>query len=654
MKAFLWLFFLSILADIPSFPQSSSSTDSLEQLLASGGQDSSRVLLLNELANKYLASQPTKAKELAEESVLLASKINFLRGKAVALICLGDYHFRQSNYANAIDYGTQSLKVATGLRDSLYMADAYRLLGNTHTFGLKQYDLALDYQLKGLKIFLQRSDSKRIAALYGSITWIYAITNQSLTEAHNLADKGILLSRELKNYQLLSYNFNSKGLLFFREGRLDSSLVNFKKSNEAAALADDKAVIAYNKSIMGNIYLQLKNYQKAIAIFKQSLDESKLLNVREVMKDAYDGLAKAYQATHQYEAAYDFHCKYTDLKDSLVNWETTQKAIFFRFSFEEEKREAKIAQLEKERRQSEKEKKAYVIFFSAIFLMLLAGTGLIIANNRQKKRANLILQEKNTEIEVQNEELVQSREEIASQRDIVADQNHKLKQINNTKDKLFSIISHDLRGPIASLRSLLGLVVCDKVTDAELKMLMPKLNQNVGGIQDTLENLLEWSRSQMDGLKSSPKKLDLHVSVKQTVLLFNEAASTKRISLIDNSTPAQIIADENHVHLILRNLVNNAIKFTTAGGLVTINTARKNEFVELSISDSGIGISPENLSKLFAKDTYSISYGTQGEKGTGLGLSLCKEMAEANGGKITVNSEVGKGSTFYVYLMASP
>ncbi len=606
------------------------------------------------MAEKYMASQPPKAKYFAEESFALANELNFLRGKIIALNKLSDYHFRQSNYANAVDYATQALRMATQAKDSLLMADSYRLLGNTNTFGLKQYDQALDYQQKALEIYERRNDKGRMAALYGSITWIYAITNKHIMEAHQLADKGILISRELKNYQMLSYNYNSKGLLFFKEEKFDSALVSLRLSSVAAERVNDKAVISFNKSIIGYVFFRQKKYLQAVEIYEQALKEGKQLNVREVEKEAYAGLSKAYAALRQYDLAYDFHVKYVQLKDSLVNWETTQKTIAFRIGYEEEKKEAKIIQLESENRLAKSEKRNYIIFFSTLFLLFLAVIGSVISNNRQRRVANILLKEKNEEIETQNEELHQSREEITTQRDLVSGQNNQLKQVNFTKDKLFSIIGHDLRGPIASLKALLSLVARNEVTGDELKMLTPRLNQSVGSLQEMLENLLHWSRSQMEGLKSSPRQLDLSLEVEKVLLLFVEAASIKNISISCHiESTLKVFADENHVSLIFRNLINNAIKFTPKNGTIKITASRQDEFVEIVIADSGIGISSDRLARLFEVNVHYTSQGTQGEKGTGLGLLLCKEMAEANGGRIAASSELEKGSIFYVYLKAT-
>src|SRR6187551_2286739 len=161
-----------------------SAIDSLKILLGTSRKDSGRVEILNELAFKYLAYQPKLAKKNAEDALSLAKELNFVSGEIKALHRLGEYEFRQSNYARSVEYTSRSLKLAEHVKDSLAMAHAYRTIGNSYTFGFKQYDLALEYQLKAFEIFKHKKDKRSIASFCGNITWIYAITNKKLKEAH--------------------------------------------------------------------------------------------------------------------------------------------------------------------------------------------------------------------------------------------------------------------------------------------------------------------------------------------------------------------------------------------------------------------------------------------------------------------------------------
>lgn len=224
-----------------------------------------------------------------------------------------------------------------------------------------------------------------------------------------------------------------------------------------------------------------------------------------------------------------------------------------------------------------------------------------------------------------------------------------LSQINATKDKLFSIIAHDLRKPIASLKGVLQLFDNQSLSQSEFVELSKQLQQNVDNIHAMLENLLLWSLSQMNGIKPHFRKFNIAETVSETIALFGEMAHQKQIKLLI-SIDAQLIAfaDENQILTIIRNLLNNAIKFTPVNGKVEILGSTEDKAITLTFSDSGSGIKPEDLPNIFSKP--KLNLGTKGERGTGLGLVLCKELIEQNKGSISVSSQYGQGSTFKISL----
>jgi signal transduction histidine kinase len=235
-------------------------------------------------------------------------------------------------------------------------------------------------------------------------------------------------------------------------------------------------------------------------------------------------------------------------------------------------------------------------------------------------------------------------------------QTEQLSIANQTKDKLFSIIGHDLRNPIASLSSLLDLIAKNHVSHEEFKLLAPELQRNVKNMFTTLENLLQWSKTQLNNIETNPQRLVIQDLIQEQFGLFEATANKKTIQLISqlSSCRCEPYADQNHVRLVLRNLIGNALKFTHEGGLITISCHNKlqntNPMIEVVITDTGIGMSSNNIIKIFDKGETFTTYGTTGEKGTGLGLLLCKEMIEKNGGQIWVESEIGKGSSFHFTL----
>jgi len=232
--------------------------------------------------------------------------------------------------------------------------------------------------------------------------------------------------------------------------------------------------------------------------------------------------------------------------------------------------------------------------------------------------------------------------------------NKDLTDANNTKDKMFSIISHDLLGPIGNIKESLEVIVSGEVTMDEKNMqsFLQSVWASVGSSYSLLENLLFWARSQQGRLAHKPKKINLSTLIKDTIHLLKGVASQKSIQLKSNlQTEEMVFADRNAVKTILRNLMSNAIKFTEANGLITIDAKKQDDgFLLISLADNGIGMDQKTKDNLFQKFKNEPRWGTDGEKGVGLGLVITREFVEKHRGTIWVNSEVEKGSTFYFTL----
>jgi len=228
-------------------------------------------------------------------------------------------------------------------------------------------------------------------------------------------------------------------------------------------------------------------------------------------------------------------------------------------------------------------------------------------------------------------------------------QKKELEDLNTTKDKFFSIISHDMRGiftPIVGSSDLIKRMVA-KYDDDRLKKFSNNLSISIRNALKLFDNLLEWSRLQQGRMAFDPSKISLTELVGQTIDLFSEHQKNKNIQLINNINEIyHVSGDEDMIKTVIRNLVSNALKFTRSEGTITLDAKRKDDFIEVSVSDSGIGMNSEKIDELFTLKKSKSSKGTDGERGTGLGLILCKDFVEKHGGKIWVNSIVGKGTTF--------
>jgi len=222
-----------------------------------------------------------------------------------------------------------------------------------------------------------------------------------------------------------------------------------------------------------------------------------------------------------------------------------------------------------------------------------------------------------------------------------------LKELNTTKDKLFSIIAHDLRTPFTNIIGLTGLLIDNSIDFEESEKYIKILNSSAKNTLILLDNLLNWAKSQTGQLIFKPEKIIISNVIQEIIALNKLHADTKSISVsYTSSNDLEVFADANMLRTVLRNLISNAIKFTNTGGHVNIKSILKNNHVEISISDNGIGMNEEKHKFLFEIISNTTTLGTANENGSGLGLVLCKEFVNKNGGTIWAESEEGKGSCF--------
>ena len=236
-------------------------------------------------------------------------------------------------------------------------------------------------------------------------------------------------------------------------------------------------------------------------------------------------------------------------------------------------------------------------------------------------------------------------------------QREELDRLNATKDRLFSVIGHDLRGPFMGLLGALELLR-DSAEDMDpqtQRELIANLYDSAEKTYHLLENLLEWSRTQQKAVEVHQRPVSLRELIADTVQLFQASARQKQIELtVDVPEGLIAYADRDMISTVVRNLVNNAIKFTDAGGSVTVSGCDQGEVVVFEVRDSGVGMDHEDVERLFELGGTESRLGTGGEKGTGLGLLLAREYVVRNGGSIRVESEPDEGSTFRVTLPAAP
>jgi signal transduction histidine kinase len=353
-----------------------------------------------------------------------------------------------------------------------------------------------------------------------------------------------------------------------------------------------------------------------------------LIKSHNLLADIYFEQGKRDEAFQQIKLANQF-------KDTLYSAERNGQIEEMQSLYELGNKESTIRLLEQEnalRQQQVKSQRSFTIFLLVGIVLLLLLIFVLGRIRVLQKRANNVLEIKNRAIEQQKEEMELQAES--------------LQQLNRLKSKLFSVISHDLRGPISNLQSLLELITNRTMQPEEFFAISDKLKANLNVTQRTLENLLNWSLSQMEGIKTEQEKIEIKNLLDDACHLMEEVAQRKNV-IVTNTTasPIDVLADPNQIQLILRNLIHNAIKFSKTDGKVIVSATSDGHQCCVQVKDFGIGMTRVEIGMILASQEYFTKAGTQQEKGTGLGLLLCKEFIMRHGGTLNIESVPGQETT---------
>jgi signal transduction histidine kinase len=253
-------------------------------------------------------------------------------------------------------------------------------------------------------------------------------------------------------------------------------------------------------------------------------------------------------------------------------------------------------------------------------------------------------------LEIRNQELLEENLIISRQKSQIEEQSHRLDEMNKNKDKLFSIIGHDLRGPLNSFLAFSHLLInhVDSLSKEEIKKMSAELNDSLANLKILLENLLDWSRSQIGHVDFTPTEFEFSQIIQYNVEALTSLATIKKITIESRlAEPIIVFAHRHSINSVINNVLSNAIKFTPIGGEIAIDGRIDGRYLEVCFHDSGVGMSPHVMANLFQIGSKISTLGTANEKGTGLGLILTKEFIEKNAGSIWVESKEGIGSSFY-------
>ena len=643
-----------------------------------------------------LGNQGVSYKQNQEDSlkVLLQSKRDSSRISTLVSLC---WKLRNASPSESIKYGTEAIDLANQYKDYSNLAKAYSFVGVAYRI-MGKYSKAVDYYYMGLEIADQHEIPEQAGYAHLNLANLYIYQELPALAFENLK-KAESIARKIDNKPMLAYVFQYNGRIYCLDGKLDSALISYQKSLSLRQGFKQLPEQATCYKYIGDIYFQKGDFLTALQNYNLSLEKidkqkdkdlyANLLikksqifinenNFTEASVKAHEGLKIANQIgadmsirdalqvlvatslkTEDYKTASDYQKRIIQYNDTLFSKQLSEKIFLLEYQLERQQRNTKIDLLNKDNAIKELRIKRIGIIsigLTSIIVLLVAVFFILLKLLKQRRDHENLL-------ELQNKEIVKQRNSIEQQNRKLIDANEKLekseeelKRIVQTKDKLFSIIAHDLRNPFTALTGLTEILhdKADTIEATERNVYVSMINESSHKLLRLIENLLEWARSQTGTLKLVNTNLILKSLADDVIKIYITQAETKGIIII-NEIPDDIsvFADHEILAIIIRNLISNGIKYTQKGGKVTLTAYRESGNTVLKISDSGIGMSHEVLEKLFKIEETFPTAGTSNEAGTGLGLVICKEFTETLGGTIAVESSVGKGTSFYVTLNAS-
>ncbi len=600
-------------------------------VLAFDQSDSTRLSnILNQAANIYLSypdSAIALANSIATES--MSGNHKYLLGHSYFV--LSKANWAKANYRLSIEYGFKSLKIFENSSYTHLWGQSLLSLART-SLELRDFTQANDFLKRSRQLAITHDDNKLLADTYRERSMLLTEIQQ-YDSALYFVDIGLML------YKGMQDTLNTS-ILYSRKVKIYYSLRNYKKSMTYNHLALRLDSVVGNKRALGiSFYHAAQNanelHQSDSAIFfvKKSIELSGSIKNLSGLIKAHTLLADIYSKTSKPELAVQQLKLANQYKDSLYNSEKNAQIQEMKSLYELGTKDKTIEELGQKNTLQQQliSNQRWLTILLAAGIILLMGFIMVLSRLRSiQTKTNQTLEEKNRAIELQREEM-QAQAEY-------------LHYLNKLKSKLFSVISHDLRGPIATLQSLLDLVTSKIMTQEEFLSVSDKVKGNLNVTQRTLDNLLNWSLSQMEGIRTEKKALNIKVCIDEASRLLTDIAEQKSICIANTTEEAiKVWADPNQLQLILRNLIHNAVKFSKAEGHVEIFAFTSNNYCSVTVKDSGIGMTEEEVNMILGQEHFT-KRGTQQEKGTGLGLLLCKEFIKHNGGELSIKSQHGHGT----------
>ena len=527
---------------------------------------------------------------------------------------LGMAYYKMNNIDKAIDYNLKALDVQEKLNDETGLTASSLNLAELYS-QVKEHRKAIEFYEKVLLTKTGKTDSIQGLVL-PKLGGEYLRFNDYDTAAKYLL-KGLKLNRQNKNETNLAVTLNNLGQLNLKQNYLKTAESQLLEAGTMAKKVKSQKELLKNYSLMRALDSTKKDFEKAF------FWQNKYYVLKDSMERSKAKLATQYVDTLENISESTSKLDLTSIKNNTSNINTDNQLVY-----------------RTDRSNIVEVKKLKMLLYVALGALTLISVFFALFYLKRNKGLKNIqeLEEQHLKVQLQNEAFIE--------------QTKHLENINNVKDKLFSIVSHDLKDSLSSINGFINLLKDGSLSRAEFDSLIPELSENANNASLLLFNLLNWSKSQMQSLKPTPSLFDVQEVIEEKVKLIEQRLESKGIELIDHSLRDFAYADKSMIEIVIQNLLANALKFSNRNDSITVSNHISNGTCIISVADTGVGIPKDKLETLFSNNTYT-TMGTNNEKGTGLGLSICKELVELNNGKIWVESTINKGSTFYVQLPKS-
>ena len=608
---------------------------SLEDRVRAMPDDSAKVNYLHTLVDSLRERSSRQALFFAIEGKGIADRIGYKQGSLYMLESISWMHYRNNDLLNALQAAQAALGIANELGEQPAVAKCLIGIAAIY-FEEKKYQKAIEHFKEAGRIGKEVGNTATYGRAMNNIgfSFIYLKKYDSATFYSNLS---LAAAQEIGDPYIEGFALRNFGEIATAQNNVEVAIQHYKNGLE---LADNSSNSYLKISLLyrlGGAYNLLKKPILSIPVLKEAILIGEKHGYKDELERALKSIAESYTQLNDFKSAYNYQSRFVKLHDTLETHRKEEQLSVAQATFDLERKQSQIEILTRDaalQQEAYNRQRLLTYTFVGCAILLLIFITVLWFNNKRLHAAKRIVDFKNQEIKKQTT---------------------LLRETNATKDKLFSIISHDLRSPIAGMKSLMELISRHGLTQEEFIQVSQSLRKNIDSVYDDMDNLLQWAQSQLNGLRQTKEHFPLHRLVKDKMHLFQEVANAKSVLLVNSvEEDLSLYADKNQMGLVLRNLIANGVKFSSQGGMLEISAVRGATSVTIEIKDRGVGMTDKDLVNLFHKETHFSRRGTNNEKGIGLGLILTKEFVEANGGSISVVSEVGKGTVFSIRLDNQP